>query len=366
LSIVYVLNFLSRWVLFTVTAYKAHRERSVGWAYMALAFFLAALDPERFLLEPLGFHLNNDVSYVLDMVNTFFQGIIALLAAVYIKEPEPRLRCRILPILIGILTYLWITVTNALELHLSFFVRTMVPMAVYSFSFLYLAYIILRYSLPGNIASRVFSYAMGALALLNLTYPYTVNLQWFREYGFLLGTIFRIVMAAGAVGVVLWPVERVKTPKTVGNGSGAFLISDKGGRTLIEEIGKASNFILITRGDIRRIKSLVNGSGMVFWITRAVEGEIDQSPRIYAVSPTRLGILLDLITKAIESGYMNVFVDSVEYLILENGFKTTLKFLLDLKDRVLSHNGKIVISIDPEALEKGQLNILKREFEELS
>ena len=364
MNLIYLLNFLSRWVLFAVTGYKAYRERSIGWSYMALAFFLSAVDPERFLLEPLGFHLNNDVSYVLDMINTTSQGVLALLAAIYIQEPEPKLGVRITPSALGILAYLWITVTNALELHLSFVLKTIFPVVLYAFSFGYLGYIVLRYSFPGNVASRLFVGGMWALAVLNFTYPYTINLSWFREYGFFFATVFRLVMAVGAVGAVVWSVRSVKVTRTPE--SGAFIISDKRGERLLKELRGSPNSILITRGDIRRIKDYLMPTHMVFWVTRATEGEIEKNPPIYAVSPTKLGILLDLLTKAIESGYYNIFIDAVEYLVIENGFKTTFKFLLDLKDRVLAKNGRIVIAIDPETLDKGQINMLKREFEELS
>jgi len=51
---------------------------------------------------------------------------------------------------------------------------------------------------------------------------------------------------------------------------------------------------------------------------------------------------------------------------VENGFKTTFKFLLDLKDRVLSRNGRMIVWIDPEALEPNQLKMLEREFGKIS
>ena len=364
MSWVYFLNFVSRWVLFLVVSYKAHRERSIGWAYMSISFLLAAIDPERLILEPLGFHLNPEVSYVLDMVNTVFQGVLAFMAAIYIREFEPALGVRLIPLTLGVMAYLWIVITNVGELHLSFFVRTIFPVAVYSVAFLYLGYIIIRYSVSGSIASYIFVLGMTLLALLNLSYSYTVTLPWFRPYGFLLGTLFRVMMAVGAIGVAIWTVSRVQP--FLNRGEVVSIVQEPDRDRLLDELKSSPNSILVTRRNIKYLENSLSKSSMVFWITRAVEGELEKDPPVYAISPTKLGILLDLITKALESGYINVYIDSVEYLVLENGFKTTLKFLLNLKDRVLSRNGRMVISIDSGALEPNQVKILRREFEELS
>jgi hypothetical protein len=363
LNLIYLLNVSSRLLLFIVVAYKAYRERSDEWIYMTLAFLLAAFTPERFLLEPLGFHLRPDVAFSLDMVNTLAQGVIAMLAALYVKKMTPEPEERAVPIFIGVLAYFIVVLTSVSELNLGFTTKTVAPLAVYSGGYIYLGYTILRYAIPRDLASELFSIGMISLGALNATYPYTATLTWFRPIGFFFGTIFRFVIALGAIGVVFWPVRRIVTTSKIR--SGAFMVLSPSREVLIEEAGELPNPILVTREDLKYIESALSESAMVFWITRVTEGELKKKPAVYAISPTKLGILLDMITRALESGYRAVYVDSVEYMILENGFKTTLKFLLDLKDRVISMGGRMVMRVEPENLTENQLRILKREFEEL-
>ncbi|WP_297499426.1 DUF835 domain-containing protein [Thermococcus sp.] len=360
---VYFLNILSRAILLLVAGYKSYRERSAEWTYMTLAFILATFDPERFLLAPLGFHLHPEVSFVLDLVNTLAQGVLTMVAAVYVKEKSPSAEKKALPVLLGIIAYLWVVGTNAVELNLSFTVKTSLPLFVYSIGYFYLGYMIFKCSFPGNLSSRIFSISMILLGLLNATYPFTVTLDWFRPYGFAFGTLFRLTMAIGAIGVTIWPFEGAHAKVDVGVTPGALLLKSPG-KDLLRSVGDSKGAVLVTRSDLRNLEPLLDPSAMVFWVTRATDGELRKSPYIYAISPTRLGILLDLIMKAIDSGYKTVYIDSVEYLILENNFRAVLKFLADLKDRAITKGARIAIMVDPTALDKKQMKILEREFGE--
>ncbi|WP_297506721.1 DUF835 domain-containing protein [Thermococcus sp.] len=363
-EVVYLFNVLSRATLLLVAGYKSYRERSAEWIYMTLAFTLATFDPERFLLAPLGFHLHPDVAFVLDLVNTLSQGILAMVAAVYVKEKSPPPEKTAFPVLLGLVAYLWVVGTNAVELNLSFAIKTSVPLFVYSIGYFYLGYTIFRYSLPENVYSRIFSISMMSLGILNATYPFTVSLDWFRPYGFAFGTLFRLTMALGALGVAFWPVERLHGSSGENVTPGTLLLTSPG-KDLLRLLSGLRGAILVTRSDLRDLESFLDPSAMVFWVTRATEGELRKSPHIYAISPTRLGILLDLITRALDSGYRMVYIDSVEYLILENNFRTVLKFLADLKDRAITRGARVVIMIDPTTLDEKQVRILEREFGEI-
>jgi len=363
LSIVYALNLVSRWVLFGVALHKAYRERNRGWIYIAVSFFLAAMDPERFLLAPLGFHLNPGVAFALDMVNTLFQGVLMIIAAEYIKE-EPSMAKMTFPLAIGVLGYFWIIVTNVGELSLGFTTKTLLPVIVYAAGYLYLGIIILKYSLTKGFIPKLFPIGMILLGMLNATYPYTATLKWFLPWGFTLGTVFRVMMAIGALGVVLWPRIQLPPVRKAVAESGTVVYTDhEAAKDMLKSLGE-EGIVAITRSELNFLKSVLSPNSMVFWITRVQEGEIEKSPLVYAISPTKLGILLDLISKALSSGYRTVYLDAFEYLILENGFTSALKFLLDLKDRVLIHGGKLVLTLDPNTLDENQLKILEREFGE--
>lgn len=81
------------------------------------------------------------------------------------------------------------------------------------------------------------------------------------------------------------------------------------------------------------------------------------------MSPTSIDILTDLVANALRKGYRTVYIDSVEYLIIENGFERTMKFLLNLKDMTLNANGLMILVINEETLDEKQKGMIEREFE---
>ncbi|WP_297090593.1 DUF835 domain-containing protein [Thermococcus sp.] len=95
----------------------------------------------------------------------------------------------------------------------------------------------------------------------------------------------------------------------------------------------------------------------VIWLTTA--------PGERTVRPTRLEYLLHIIVEFIKKTEAPklVFLEGVEYLILENGFTPVFKFLTTLKDYAIIHNTIVVVPVDVESLEEKQANLLKREFE---
>ncbi|ASJ05273.1 DUF835 domain-containing protein [Thermococcus barossii] len=86
-----------------------------------------------------------------------------------------------------------------------------------------------------------------------------------------------------------------------------------------------------------------------------------------AVSPTRLEFLLqtmvDFIRKTDDPKI--IFLDGVEYLILENGFAPVFKFLTTLKDYTTIYNTVVIVPLNEEALDERIVNLMHREFEML-
>ncbi|NJE41729.1 DUF835 domain-containing protein [Thermococcus sp. GR6] len=80
-----------------------------------------------------------------------------------------------------------------------------------------------------------------------------------------------------------------------------------------------------------------------------------------AISPTRLAPLLHTIIESADKDTFVIF-DGLNYLILQNGFESTIKFLMSLKDVLLEKGAGIVLIVDPETLEKKHIAILEREF----
>jgi len=100
----------------------------------------------------------------------------------------------------------------------------------------------------------------------------------------------------------------------------------------------------------------------VYWVTKLEEESIKKEDHIYPISPTKMDILIDLITKNLEHGYESVYIDTFEYLVLENGFESASKFLFSLKDRVISKNKLLILILDPRTLTEKQMALIEREF----
>ncbi|CAD5243878.1 DUF835 domain-containing protein [Thermococcus camini] len=363
MSWAYFLNFISRWVLFGVAAYKTRREESRGWMLIMFAFLLAALDPERLLLEPLGLSLVSSVSFVLDMINTAFQGVLLILAADYLAPSNPSLKNSLLSLGVGVLAYLWIVITNVSTVEVSFFLKSFGPMMGYAAGYIYMGLLLYRYVITRRPGQILFPAGMILLGFLNATYPVTATWQWFIPYGFWLGTIFRIMMAIGALSFVLWPFVSPDSDDGHEVPGGAFMYpSRSAAMRALGDFEKIPSMVLITRRDVNSLEDGLHPNAIVFWMTRVAEGELSDSPRVYAISPTKIDILTDFIAGALDRGYAVVVVEAVEYLIVENGFESAFKFLLNIKDRVLLRGGTMALIVDPASLEKQQLKTLEREF----
>lgn len=362
MNVIYALNLISRWVLFGVSTYKAYKERSCGWLLISTAFFLAATAPERLLLEPLGLELVHEVAFVVDMLGTLMQGVLLFLAANYLRA-SLSLRGLAAGLIMGMIGYLWVVITNMGSLNLSFTVKTLVPLIVYAIGYLSMGIILYRHVIERKTGELLFPLGMIALGALNLSYPVTATWNWFIPYGFLLGTIFRIMMALGALTLVLWPFGISKPKAGPKAEAGAFIFQDRSGALkFLGDRRDISGMLVITRKDPEILKRELHPDSMVFWVTRVSEGMISETPKIYAISPTKIDIMTDLISKALEQGYGVVFIDATEYLILENGFEKAFKFLLNVKDRVMIHGGTMIVVVALAALTESQMRLFTREF----
>lgn len=58
-----------------------------------------------------------------------------------------------------------------------------------------------------------------------------------------------------------------------------------------------------------------------------------------------------------------VLLDGMEYLILQNTFEETLKFLQSLSDHIILNGAILIIPLDPVSLDGKQLSLIERELE---
>ncbi|MBU7014414.1 MAG: DUF835 domain-containing protein [Theionarchaea archaeon] len=94
----------------------------------------------------------------------------------------------------------------------------------------------------------------------------------------------------------------------------------------------------------------------ILWLSR------EESP--YSIDPNSLAKLTHLIRDFIRDRECAVvFLDGLEYLIMHNGFETTLRFLQALNDLIILNNATLIIPLDPSSLSVKQLSLLEKEME---
>ena len=131
----------------------------------------------------------------------------------------------------------------------------------------------------------------------------------------------------------------------------------EGLRILREYIGVPLLVVSRTRPDEWRKKTEIEPTEYV-WLTRV------EHPS--AVSPTNLHVLGEKIGRFLREhrgGF--VYIEGIEYLLFYNDFRALTKFLTSVRDTAILMNGHVILLVDPETLEPGQLSIILKEFERI-
>ncbi|ADT84952.1 DUF835 domain-containing protein [Thermococcus barophilus] len=82
-----------------------------------------------------------------------------------------------------------------------------------------------------------------------------------------------------------------------------------------------------------------------------------------AINPRNLEYLAHITVQLMKGeGEKFVFIDGLEYLIIENSFDRVFRLLTTLKDHALLHNTMVMVEFEPETLSKKELALLLREF----
>lgn len=89
----------------------------------------------------------------------------------------------------------------------------------------------------------------------------------------------------------------------------------------------------------------------------------NQLGKVY-VNPSNIGILGDTIIRFIEKTDDSVvMIDGIEFLIVNNGFDKVLKMIHRVTEVVMEYRSRLIISIDPRALDTRELALLERNME---
>lgn len=109
--------------------------------------------------------------------------------------------------------------------------------------------------------------------------------------------------------------------------------------------------------DVKR-KYELKGEVIVLWLSN-VEKE-------YAVPPSSLETIRDRIIEFIQRNEDSVgLLDGIEYLITTNGFDRTLRFLHDMREQTVANGARLIVPVDPEALDSRQVTLLERHMNPL-
>lgn len=115
--------------------------------------------------------------------------------------------------------------------------------------------------------------------------------------------------------------------------------------------------LVVSREPREVLEGSMNLEDAKFWWLSKVEGD-------NVIHPTRLPFLSYNITEFLSTNENAfVYLDGIEYLILENGFEAVYKLLASMKDHAILKNGVILVKVSPEAYNLKEYRLLLREFD---
>ncbi|ASJ03364.1 hypothetical protein A3L09_08890 [Thermococcus profundus] len=361
-----LLNFLSRWILFAAVAYKTYRTQDKGWALISAAAFINALDVEAYILTPLGITIPKPVYTVSSKIPNFYVSILALWGSFHLKYKKTSFRHVLCLSAILVISYVWIFLLAVDAFHGNFALNSSFPSLLLGGSIVYLSVVLWNYVIPRRLWDRLFPIGLFIVGVLNLTYPVTRNIEWYSHVAFFTAALGRLLAALGAFTFVFYPISEPSGPQRIELKSGAYFAKD------VKEVTRTipdffqNDLVAVTRTSPHEARRRFTPASMVFWVTKAREGQVEEAPTVVAISPTKLGILQDLVVREVEQGFRVVYIDAFEYLSVEVGFQNAMKFLLSVRDFVLSHGGLLILIASPEAFKEQEFKIIQREFRDIN
>ncbi|WP_010477729.1 DUF835 domain-containing protein [Thermococcus zilligii] len=353
-----LLNLLMRFFTWGFATYRWKKRGEGFMLLLSLALwmdFLAALTQEG-ILSALGLSPNLASLVPLMSFMAVFEGILLMAVSLSLRDQIKTRWGQFLILACGTAgpTYVLLAVLLGAPPSLI----TAFPVPFMGASLMLLGYTLIKEEVGLKTVSTLFPVGAFLLGAINLTYPLTIRTP-LAGYLYGLGALFRAMMFVGMMRYAFLTVKPPEMPITE-LPTGAFY-SDRGKAldVLLRRMQASGNGVLITRKFLEGFKPRFP----VFWMTKVTSGKIEEN--IVAISPTDIGILLDLVKRHLEKGHSLVVVDCFEYLMMENGFENAFKFLLSLKDTVMKYKGTLVAVIEPAAYSERQMTMLTRELERL-
>lgn len=331
---------------------------------LSTALFIGALDVEEYILSPLGIKMPECVYTVASAIPNFYVGFLLLWGALHLKNGKTTFKQVIYLGTIVIISYVWLFLLAINAFGDNFIVNSSVPSFVFGGAMMYTGYVLWNNVVSTRFFDRLFPAGLLLVGALNLTYPIGRPIEWYATFAFFTAAVGRVLAAVGATMFVFFSIVKpMETPtKAKSIPPGAYLVqNEKELNTKLPSLFE-NDLIAVTRTEPEKAAKKFSPGSLIFWLTKVKDGQVQEMPRIMALSPTKLGILQDLIAKELESGYDTLYIDAFEYLKSEVGFPTAVRFLLAVKDMVRAKNGRLVLIVDMKALEEKERKILEREF----
>jgi len=139
---------------------------------------------------------------------------------------------------------------------------------------------------------------------------------------------------------------------------GVYIIPSGSGLNLLSRLIKGRAPLIITRTQPDSVRKTLNLEEVpILWLT-AAECSDD------CVNPRRLEYLLHTLINFMKRNDTPklIYLDGLEYLILENEFVPEFKFLSTLKDYAVINNTVILVPVEKASLNEREWNLLRREF----
>lgn len=93
----------------------------------------------------------------------------------------------------------------------------------------------------------------------------------------------------------------------------------------------------------------------IFWISKYGEGSIN---------PANPGIIANMIHEFIKTSKNPVvLLEGIEFLFIMNGFIPVLKFLHDIRDRIILNKAILILPLNPAALDEKELALIEKNMQ---
>ncbi len=122
------------------------------------------------------------------------------------------------------------------------------------------------------------------------------------------------------------------------------------------ELSKQKDGLVITRIHPHRVRKRFNITGDILWLST-----IETHNTIEPTQLSKLAFIIGHFVKTNKGGA--ILLDGLEYLIMQNDFKTVLRFVYSVMDYISLHKAILLLPISPKILSKSQIKMLERELD---